>query len=127
MNNDEWIFFKDVDFSDKKILQYHVDTRDFHCLTRTEKSDKVPDINILSKYPERFFYSAEEVKNLLDRFYTESGGEKDWRFFFLKSVKDWSMKYIRIYRIEQGLIVCTKDNHALKKETTNAEVGKKDY
>lgn len=121
---DKWKFFKEVDFSDPKIFQYHIDTRDFHCFTFDE-CHYIPDFSILTKYPERFFYSPEEVKKLLDRFYAESGGKKDWRYFFLKGNENWDMKYIRIYRTEHGLIVCTRDNHALKKEITNSEVGQK--
>lgn len=119
----DWIFFKEVNFADNQILQYHIDTRDFHCLANTEKSDKLPQVNKLAKYPERFFYSAEEVAAMLDRYYTESGGEMDWRFFHLIGIDYW-LKYIRIYRVDQGLIVCNNDNRALKKELTNSEVGK---
>lgn len=46
----EWTFFKDVDFNDSTILQYHIDTRDFHCLSNDETPTELPDINTLKKY-----------------------------------------------------------------------------
>ena len=121
MDND-WISFKEVDFTDENILQYHIDTRDFCCFANTEKPNEPVDISKLKKYPERFFYSSEEVVALLNRYYEESGGEKDWRFFALEGMSNWELKYIRIYRTEFGLIICTQSKYALKKEITDLKV-----
>lgn len=125
-NTDEWLFYTEIDFSDKKILQYHIDTRDFHCYTNTEKAEKDLNLKTLAKYQGKFFYTGEEVVSLLTRYFNESGGKKDWRFFYLKGLDNWQMKYIRIHRTEHGLVVCNNEHYALKKEITNAEVGK-DY
>ena len=122
----DWVFYKEVDFADKKILQYHIDTRDFYCLTNTEKAEKFPDISKLLKYPERFFHTPDEIVKMINRYYTDSGGEKEWRFFSLKGVDNWSMKYIRIYRADEGLLVCNNSHYALRKEILN-EVVNIDY
>jgi hypothetical protein len=123
---DDWIFFKEIDFADTSIMQYHIDTRDFHVNTMTEKTTKEINIDKLLEYPERFFYTAEEIMALLERYFNDSGGKKDWRFFFLEVAGKHWLKYIRIHRFEQGLIFCDGDHHALNKQTTSSKVGKDD-
>lgn len=116
-----WIPYTEVNFSDPEVNQLHVDTRDFHVLVQKEPSEKgLKDLGTLYRYPERFFYTEEEVKNLIDRLFKESGGFRKWRVLWIDCVNDW-FKYIRIYRVpptaEHGnsLIVCTRDNYALDK------------
>ncbi len=122
----DWNKFQDIDFSDEKIYSYHIDTRDFHCISHEKQPDNKIDFDTLSKYKERFFHNSDEVKLLITRFFTESKGESEWRFFTLKSennhVNNWNMKYIRIYRHELGLIICNKDNRALSKEILSCPV-----
>lgn len=126
--DDGWIFFRDVNFADTNIMQYHVDTRDFHVSRNTEKYPsngkyKIDIYNALKNH-EMFFYTAEEVVALLDRYFNDSGGSKEWRFFFLEYEKNYWLKYIRIHRFEQGLIICDSEHHPLNKEITNSKVGK---
>ena len=121
--SDNWTHFKEIDFADEKIQQYHIDTRDFHCITHFEKSEKSPILHSLMKYKDDFFYSAEEVKNLLTRYFEESGGEKKWRCLYVEGINDW-FKYIRIHRTEHGLLVCSRDNYALRKSLTCGKVQK---
>ena len=121
---DYWKPFAEVDFSDEKILQYHIDTRDFHCNCFEEKADKAPCLSTLKKYGDRFFFTAEEVKGMVSRYYEESGGEKDWRLLALEGDSSddyWRMKYIRIFRTEFGLVVCDIRFIAIRREVLNSK------
>lgn len=125
-NIDSWIPFQEVDFEDKNILQYHIDTRDFHCKTNMEDLTKLGDkINWdkISKYPERFYFRSSEIKSFLQRIFEESGGEGEWRYLVLDIPKweNWNLKYIRIYRIiDDTFLICNKDSYALKREILDA-------
>ena len=44
---DNWIHIKEVNFSDTNILQYHIDTRDFHVAVMNTVSNKLPDLSKL--------------------------------------------------------------------------------
>jgi hypothetical protein len=117
---DKWVFFKEIDWNNPKSNRFSIDTRDFHCLaTFNEIWHK--DYETLCKY-EDFFLSEEELKNLIDRYFNESGGEQEWRFFNLETIQNWSLKYIRIARTEKGFIVCNSDWKALRKEVLNGKV-----
>lgn len=104
-----WIDFKEVDFSDGSIMAYHVDTRDFHVST----NDYEPKINMskVNKSPDKYYHTPEEIKILLNRYFEESGGKATWRMFSLSGeaktlTEGWQMKYIRIYRRNEGLLIC---------------------
>jgi hypothetical protein len=116
----DWIFFKNIDWNNSKANRFSIDTRDFHCLAIF---NEIPhkDYDTLSKY-DHFFFTEEELKTLIDRFFSESGGEKDWRFFTLETMQNWGLKYIRIARTEKGFIVCNSDWKALSKEVLNGKV-----
>lgn len=110
-----WKFFKEVDFSDPSIKQYHIDTRDFHCSTNTEETIINIDLHKTRKQPEKYFHTAEEIAALLNRFFEESGGDKKWRMFTLTGeaafrTANWELKYIRIYRFDKGLIIASARN-----------------
>lgn len=122
-----WIFYQTVNFADETIQQYHVDTRDFHVLCNPRPKEEPIDTRTLAKYPDRFFFTPEEVKALIERYFTDSGGKKQWRFFFLEKNDGWALKYIRIYRTERGLVVCNGDSRALKRETLNKPEGINEY
>ncbi len=126
---DNWKPFKEIDFADTSIMQYHIDTRDFCCIINRNKSDKDIDFAKIKKYPENFFHSAEEVVETITRLYNDAGGEAKWRFLSLdgkgdKISSNWQMKYIRIYRTEQGLVVCNSNQYALSKDILKCEVNK---
>lgn len=118
---DNWIPFQQVDFSDENLKTFHIDTRDFHCSQSSKETELLGlDLEVLknSKHS-TFFHTPQEVVELLGRYFTESGGKGEWRMFNLKGSKvepDWSIKYIRIYRTEYGLIVCNSRNYVLNKE-----------
>jgi hypothetical protein len=121
---DHWKFFKEVDFTNESILQYNVDTRDFHvgCMKKEDDIKEI-DISKIEKYPERFFYTPGEIVQLLNRYFIESGGESDWRFFSLINYgDDWSLKYIRIQRTPHGLVICNSHLRALTREILNTQV-----
>ena len=59
----DWALFSETDFSEAN--QIHVDTRDFHCITDSEKF-VVSDYKKLLNYKERFFFSMEEIKELIN-------------------------------------------------------------
>jgi hypothetical protein len=126
---DEWVFFKDIDWNCPKNNRFNVDTRDFHCGYNFTK-DKHVDYYKLCNYVERFFYTEDELKSIIERLYTESGGERKWRLLDLDSdhntVCGWALKYLRVWRTEKGFIICNTDNKAIPKEVLSSKV-KKEY
>ena len=126
---DKWIFYKEVDFTDQSILQYHIDTRDFCCNTNTEKSNEIRDIDTLLKNADKFLYTAQEVTDLLDRYFTDSGGRVKIRIFTLDDpeLHNWNLKYLRIFRVGQLFLICNRYNWALNKTKTSSLVLKPDY
>lgn len=119
---DNWKFFKDVDFADTSAMQFHVDTRDFRVMVAHRVSENAPTLTKLLKYPTRFFHSADEVVAMLGRFYEQSGGEKEWRYLAIPGISDWSIKYLRIYRTEYGLLVCNDYDRAIRKDVLALDV-----
>lgn len=104
----EWVFYKNINFDDPSFNCISIDTRDFHAII-DNVNEKI-DLHKTRKYPNLYFHTKEETITLLDRYYEESGGESDWRMFMLIGegefrTKNWQLKYIRIYRLEQGFII----------------------
>jgi len=118
---DSWVFFRDIDWECPKNNRFSVDTRDFHC--GYHWSDKEhPDMSTLKKYP-HFFFKKEELVTLLERYFEESGGKAEWRYFSLEDYREgWNLKYLRIYRNELGYIVCNSEHKALKKSVLDSKV-----
>lgn len=91
-------------------IAMHIDTRDFHCIFNGFISKKIKrDMDILIKYKERFFFTKEEIKNLLVKFYEESGSESKWRFITTSEIKEW-IKYIRFLKTPYGFIMILNQN-----------------
>jgi hypothetical protein len=124
---DNWIFFREVKW-DEQMQQAHVDTRDFHVSVVNEPSEKTPDLTRLVKLKEQFFHSVDELKALLERYYLESGEEREgnWRFFCLEGHTNW-FKYIRILKTEHGWLVCNSDFRAINKNILSTKVKRDDY
>ena len=111
-----WKYYEDVDFSDETIVRYNIDTRDFYCATQTKSevensSIESLDTTTIDKYPAtKYYHTEKEVKDLIERFWKESGGDGDWRMLSLtsinKNVTNWNLKYVRIVRTEKGFLVC---------------------
>lgn len=128
-----WLKHTDVDFEDESIIAYHIDTRDFHVST----NDHLPAIDLFKtrKNPDEYFFTPEEVKLLIQRYYEESGGEGDWRMFSLDGsgrhrTEGWQLKYIRVYRLKhrmykgkQGLVIYNEQQKFLyPKEILNNKI-----
>lgn len=118
---DNWKFFKEIDFTDKSVTIFHLDTRDFYCATQTEKDISGLNIEKISKYPLRFFWSADQVINILTTLFNESGGKAEWRMLTLKGdgkeySANWQLKYLRIHRTELGLVICDSHHKAISKQ-----------
>jgi hypothetical protein len=123
---DEWVFYKDIDWNDVNFNRFNVDTRDFHCgYNLTKEIHK--DYSTISKY-DKFFFTEDELKALLDRLFEESGGVKEWRMLSLKSIDErvlnWNIKYLRIWRTEKGFVVCNSNHEAIPKHILSCEVNK---
>jgi len=123
----EWIFYKELDFNDPENNRFNIDTRDFHAGYSFSKTAH-PDYLTLRKYPD-FFNTEQELKNLLNRYFEESGGKGDWRMFDLSvsniNVNNWRLKYLRIYRTDLGFIVCNSDSKAITKTVLDNPVSQK--
>lgn len=123
---ENWIPLHEVDFNDESILQYHVDTRDFHVLCEKEPGFHKFPIEKGARTDSDFFHTGDEIKVLLNRYYEESGGEEEWRFFTLSHEllhKRW-LKYLRIYRNDIGLVVCHDnfgEHYAISKEKLSSK------
>ena len=117
---DEWVFFREIDWDCLNNNGFWIDTRDFHCGYgfREVAHD---DYDTLKQY-DHFFHTKDELLELIERYFTESGGKQKWRFFNLEGVENWNMKYIRIARTELGFIVCNSDWKALNKEFLSKKV-----
>lgn len=114
----EWVKFSEIEWNDPKFNKFNVDTRDFH-VGYAWKDEEHPDIKTLRSYP-RFFFTEEELKKELRRLFEESGGEGEWRMIDLvspdKRVRNWNLKYLRIWRTDLGFIICNQEDSALSKD-----------
>lgn len=131
-----WKYYEDVDFSDKNIARYNVDTRDFYCSEQSksevnQNSELIAklDTSVIDKYPtEKYYHTEQEVKNLIERFWRESGGDGQWRMLSLisknKNVSNWGLKYIRITRTDKGFLVCNSYGLIISKNHLSDPVNK---
>jgi hypothetical protein len=131
-----WKYYEDVDFSDVNIARYNIDTRDFYCSVQTKEQAERPDSIIekldttkIDKYPvTKYYHTEQEVKDLIERFWRESGGDGEWRCLSLKSknsnVTNWNLKYVRIVRTEKGLLVCNSYGAIISKNDLSDPIDK---
>jgi len=104
---DEWMHYTQIDFTDEKFNYFSIDTRDFHCNACFTELPKL-DLHCTAKNPDKVYFTVDELKKLLDRYFTESGGNAKWRMFSLEGYcRGWEMKYLRIIRLKKGFVVCT--------------------
>ena len=127
-NENEWVFFQSIDWNDPKFNKFNIDTRDFH-VGYNKQEENHPDYNTLIKY-DRFLYTLDELSNIINRLFKESGGKGNWRMLSLESeddrVTNWNLKYIRIWRSPSGFIICNQLDKAISKELINLPV-KQEY
>lgn len=123
----EWQHFRKIDWNDPKFNIFNVDARDFHCgyLFQDKPHE---DWSKLKKCPD-FFHTVDQLKELIERLFSESGGEAEWRMMDLDyndpRVKNWNLKYLRIYRTELGFMVCNSSHTAISKRILSAPVDQK--
>lgn len=124
---EKWKPFNEIDFSDKTIQKVSIDTRDFHCAISRDNYH-IEDIRWKKETNKsNFIHSKEELDFLIKRLFEESGGNsKKWRMLSLDSnspdTKNWAMKYIRIFRVDEGFVVCNSYNIAISKNNLSAKV-----
>jgi hypothetical protein len=119
-----WTEHYNVDWNDSTYNSFHVDTRDFN-VSQSEDVYVHPDMSKLLRYS-TFFFTADEVKALIERYFNESGKECEWRYVSLTNYDNgWSLKYLRIYRTATGFIICDSHNHALTKELLAGDIDQK--
>lgn len=101
-----WVKHTNIDFADESIIAYHIDTRDFHVST----NNYLPPIDLFKtrKNPDQYFFTPEEIKELIERYYNQSGGDGEWRMFSLEGsgrqkTEGWQLKYIRIHRLKHRM------------------------
>lgn len=111
---DRFVPYQNIDFSDESVSYFKLDTRDFTVFVVKDRPDKVDTINPtpdIRERPSEYFFTAAELKTLIDRYYKESGGKKEWRYFSLQGrahllTADWQMKWITIIVIpNRGLLI----------------------
>jgi hypothetical protein len=125
VERDGWVFFKNIDWDCPKNNRFNIDTRDFCCGYRWT-DDEHEDFSILVKNRYKFFHTKDELISLLERLFEESGGEGEWRMLSLGEGSDnWSLKYLRVQRYEQGFLVCSSNERALNKEFLRQSVNQK--
>lgn len=109
---EQWVHYTKIDWNDEKFNFFSIDTRDFHCGYNNAVHK---NLSTLKNTITIFFHTEQEVKDLLNRLFKESGGDGEWRMIDLQTVKNWRLKYIRIYRTEFGFLVCDSYSYALRK------------
>lgn len=113
-----WVPYQEVNFEDPQFKTFSVDTRDFHCIAlEKEPDEKLLTTKKLLDDPDKYVLTTEELKTLLDRYHQESGGPGQWRMLRLdgeakERTSGWEMKYIRIFRVDKGFIICLRDTYS---------------
>jgi hypothetical protein len=126
----EWKSLFKIDFDNEQDLYWVVDTRDFYVNSISNhymNTPELPDLQKLSKHPNRFFSTPDEVKNILADLYYRSGGEGEWRFISFKNqekkiTSNWQLKYLVIFKTDHGLLICDKDEVPIRKDLFDEEI-----
>jgi hypothetical protein len=128
----DWEFFTGIDFSDETVKMFSVDTRDFHCIAIKDYKEDPKDraLNI-SKLGNNFFYTPEEVHEIVKKLFDTSGGAVEWRYLELSGdgervSSNWGLKYLRIERTAKGLVICNASHYAIRKDIFECKV-KQEY
>lgn len=121
VEQDQWVFFREIDWECPNNNRFNIDTRDFHSGYRwSDTSHK--DWSTIQKY-DRFFFTKDELVETLERLFIDSGGEAEWRFLSLDTYPmGWKLKYLRIYRTDLGFVICDDEHKALKKEIFEGKI-----
>jgi hypothetical protein len=127
-----------IDFEQPQVTQWHIDTRDFGytvSIVPFEEADTNLRLSWMMisegkrKYYINHFWTTEEVKNIVLKLFKDSGGKVEWRMLSIDSPNkiglNWKLKYLRIYKTPNGLMICNSDNYVLTKELFYFPIEKK--
>lgn len=121
IEQDQWVFFREIDWECPNNNRFNIDTRDFHSGYFWSDTPH-QDWSTIQKY-DRFFFTRDELVETLERLFIDSGGEAEWRFLSLDTYpKGWKLKYLRIYRTDQGFVICDDEHKALRKEIFEGKI-----
>lgn len=118
-----WIPFQDIDWDNPNFNKFSIDTRDFYTFSNFSKEIH-PDIKTLLRYKD-FFLTKEELLSTINRYFIESGGPGKWRMFSLEDSDNWNLKYLRIFKTNEGFLICDSNEKALRKTKLNLKVNQK--
>jgi hypothetical protein len=132
ITEDRWIFYPGIDFNNEAFIHYHIDTRDFHCIANEKRSEKAVNRERIKQLTGNYFFTQQEVIDLIDRYFKESGEVRKWRLLMLsgegkKYTVGWELKYLRIQRTKRGFLICNSRFKPLSKEILNNPVQKDEY
>lgn len=93
-----WLPLEEIVF-DNTIEVIHCDTRDFHCNVLYEQETRI-------KLTEGYLFTIEQVRDILIKLKSDSGGECSWRMLLFqnnkKDISGWDWKYIRVWKTVLG-------------------------
>lgn len=142
MIEDAWIPYHEVEWGNADYHSFHVDTRDFRVLCSV---NTLEDVNAEKQHPrvipDRFkkkynqlrqkvyFYTVEEVIEIIYQLHHKSGGDGEWRMLsFMDKSKwagsDWSYKYLRIFRVDDELMICNDRMRPIPRVVWNLAINK---
>jgi hypothetical protein len=121
----KWIFFEEIDW--EKNNRFSIDTRDFSVIAYSD--EEIHPETKISKIRPTFYFTKNELVELITRLFNESGGKVEWRMLDLNitdnRVNSWRIKYIRIWKTDNGYLVCNSDNISVPKRIWEYSVNKK--
>lgn len=107
---DNWIKHTEVDYDNVSVNQIHVDIRDFHCIVMTKEHDEKIPFYELRKSDNDYFYTPNEVKNIIQYLFDKSSSEGKWRMLCFKTLScGLDLQYIRFYKTKYGFVSCTRN------------------
>lgn len=107
---DNWVSLSSLESIPEKANSYHCDTRDFHIISFTGYNE-IREDNIIgdlknNKIDPKYLIKDTEVLEFLRNLENISGGTGDWRYLSFNNPSTGWLKYIRMYRYEDKIVVC---------------------
>lgn len=107
---DKWIPYSELDL---EFNLTRIDTRDFHGYSDDCSDDEMKAIfeKVKQKYRDDntdTVFTKQEIKDSMDKIYTESGGQKKWRMLTFSGDKrsgSWIFKYLNIYKLKEDCYI----------------------
>ena len=114
-------FYKEIDLDTPDYNLFCVYPDDFYFKNYAKKQYDLEELKACGD----IFHEKQEVLDLLDRYFEESGGRISWRWFTLVGMKYRQLKVIVILRTDLGFVICNVHNVPLTKKILSAPVDKK--